>query len=116
MGKSMNNPIVRLIQDFSVAELVRVELLAAGLLQDQVILSPVGDEAGPGQSNFTVGDAPQVKGGTDYNDIYRPQGDVHGACILKVLARDPDQEQLVLAVLERHRAAAPHAMSEQGVP
>lgn len=112
----MNNPIVRVIQDFAVAEQVRVDLLAAGLLQDQVILSPVGDEAGPAQSNFTVGDTPHVKGGTDYDDVYRPEGDVHGACILKVLARDAGQEELVLAVLERHRAAAPHAMSEQGVP
>ena len=112
----MNNPIVRMIQDFAVAEQVRVDLLAAGLQHDQVILSPVGDEAGPGQSNFTVGDAPHVKGGTDYNDVFRPEGDIHGACILKVFAHDARQEEQVLALLERHRAAAPHAMSEQGVP
>lgn len=112
----MNNPIVRIIQDFAIAEQVRTDLLSAGLHQDHVILSPIGDEAGPGQSNFTVGDKPGAKGGTDYNDVFRPEGDVHGACILKVLAQDPRQEELVLALLERHRTAAPHAMSEQGVP
>lgn len=112
----MNNPIVRVIQDFAIAEQVHADLLSAGLARDDVILSPIGDEAGPGQSNFTVGDNPSAKGGTDYNDVYRPEGDHHGACILKVLAQDARQEELVLAVLERHRAAAPHAMSEQGVP
>jgi len=112
----MNNPIVRVIQDFAIADQVRTDLLGAGLLQEHVILSPIGDEAGPGQSNFTVGDAPRAKGGTDYNDVYRPEGDMHGACILKVLAQDARQEQLVLALLERHRAAAPDSMSEQGVP
>lgn len=112
----MSNPIVRVIQDFNIAEQLRADLIAAGLPQDNVVLSPIGDEAGPGQSNFTVGDSSKVKGGTDYNDVFRPEGDVHGACILRILAQDVRQEELALAVLERHRTAAPHAISERGMP
>lgn len=100
----MNEPIVRVIHDFAMAERLRTELLAAGLGADSVQLSPIGDEAGPGQSNFTVGDNPNAKGGTDYNDVYRPEGDHHGALILKVLALDANQAQQALAILERHGA------------
>jgi hypothetical protein len=112
----MINPIVRVIQDFAIAEQVRDDFLAAGFAKDAVVLSPIGDEAGPGQSNFTVGDSSDVKGGTDYNDVFRPEGDVHGACILKIMAIDAGQEDLANAIFERHHAAAPHAMSAQGVP
>lgn len=112
----MSKPIIHVIQDFSIAEQLRADLLAGGLPQDNVVLSPVGDEAGPGQSNFTVGDSPSAKGGTDYNDVFRPQGDIHGACILRVLAEDARQEELARAIIERHRAAAPHALSEQRLP
>lgn len=112
----MSNPIVHLIQDFAIAEQLRADLLAAGLPQDSVALSPIGDEAGPGQSNFTVGDSPSAKGGTDYNDVFRPEGDTHGACILRVLAEDARQEELARAIVERHRTAAPHALSEQRAP
>lgn len=112
----MSNPIIHVIQDFSIAEQLRADLLAGGLPQDNVVLSPVGDEAGPAQSNFTVGDSPSAKGGTDYNDVFRPEGDIHGACILRVLAEDARQEELARAIIERHRAAAPHALSEQRLP
>lgn len=113
----MSNPIVYVIQDFAVAQHVRADLLAAGLPHDSVALSPIADEAGPGQANFTVGDAPSVKGGTDYNDVYRPQGDGdRGACILRVLAEDAYQEDLARAVLERYRTQRTHALSEQRVP
>jgi hypothetical protein len=116
MSNPMSNPIVRVIQDFAIAEQLRADLLAAGIDGSNVVLSPIGDEAGPGQSNFTVGDSPSVKGGTDYNDVYRPEGDIHGACILKVMVLDVRQEDLALAILERHRTAAPHAVSERGMP
>ncbi|MGF6272864.1 hypothetical protein ABIB38_001220 [Massilia sp. UYP11] len=112
----MNNPIVHVIQDFAIAERLRADLLAAGLSQDSVVLSPIGDEAGPGQSNFTVGDSPSAKGGTDYNDVYRPDGDMQGACILRVLTQDRREEELALAIVERHRIAAPHALSKQREP
>lgn len=112
----MSNPIVHIIRDFAVAEQLRADLLAAGLPQDSVALSPIGDEAGPGQSNFTVGDSPSAKGGTDYDDVYRPEGDMHGACILRVLAQDAHQETLARAIVERHRAAAPDALTEQRAP
>ena len=112
----MNDPIVHVIQDFAIAEQLRSELIAAGFSTDNVILSPIGDEAGPAQSNFTVGDAPGAKGGTDYNDVYRPEGDMHGACILKVLATDAHQQSQADAIIERHRAAAPHALKAQATP
>jgi len=112
----MIDPIVRVIQDFAIAEQVRADLVAAGFASDAVELSPTGDEAGPAQSNFTVGDAPGARGGTDYNDVYRPDGDVHGTCILKVMAIDAREQDLANAILERHHAAAPHAMSVQAVP
>jgi len=97
----MTQPIISVIHDFSLAERARTELLAAGFAPEQLELSPVGDEAGPGQSNFTVGDRPAVKGGTDYKDVYQPDGDIHGACVLKALARDEHQHQQALANLER---------------
>jgi len=97
----MNHPIVSVIHDFAIAEQARAELLAAGFSPDQVALSPVGDEAGPGQSNFTVGDRPAVKGGTDYKDVYQPEGDIHGACVLKALAASDHQHQQALAILDR---------------
>ena len=112
----MSNPIVHVIQDFAIAEQLRADLLAAGLPQDSVALSPIGDEAGPGQSNFTVGDSPAAKGGTDYNDVYRPEGDIHGACILRVRAEDVRQEELARAIIERNRTAAPLALREQSEP
>jgi len=111
----MKDPIVRVIRDFDLAERLRVDLLAAGLAPDSVHLSPIGDEAGPGQSNFTVGDAPGAKGGTDYNDVYRPEADHHGALILKVIALNAGQEQQALAVLERHGANDKDVVGGPGV-
>ena len=112
----MTNPIVRVIQDFAIAGQVRDDFLAAGFSKDAVVLSPIGDEAGPGQSNFTVGDSSEAKGGTDYKDVFKPEGDVHGACILKIMAVDASEEDMANAIFARHHAAAPHAMSAQGVP
>lgn len=112
----MTNQIVRVIHDFAIAEQVRDDFLAAGFGKDAVVLSPVGDEAGPGQSNFTVGDSSEAKGGTDYNDVFRPEGDVHGACILKIMAIDASEEDMANAIFARHHAGAPDAMSAHGVP
>lgn len=112
----MNDPIVHVIHDFAIAEQLRSELVAAGFGADNVILSPIGDEAGPGQSNFTVGDSPHAKGGTDYNDVYRPEGDHHGACILKVVALDAAQQAQAHAIIDRHRNAAPGALQPQATP
>lgn len=97
----MTHPIISVIHDFALAERARAELLSAGFGAEQLELTPVGDEAGPGQSNFTVGDRPAVKGGTDYKDVYQPEGDIHGACVLKTLPRDVHQHEQALAILDR---------------
>ncbi len=102
----MNRQIVRVVHDFAAAERARAELLAAGFARDSVELSPTGDEAGPTQGNFTVGDTPEVKGGTDYVDTYLPDDDRSDSmCIVRVDAADEGQAQRASEILERHGAA-----------
>ena len=101
----MNNQIVRVVHDLAVAERVRDELLAAGFARESVELSTTGDEAGPGQANFTVGDSPEVKGGTDYKDVYNPREQERRPCVVMVAAADAMQAEQASAILERHGAA-----------
>lgn len=59
----MNNQIVRVIENVQDAERARQALLDAGFDRDGIEISHTGDEAGPSEANFTVGDSPAVKGG-----------------------------------------------------
>lgn len=99
----MQTPIVRTFKHVTSAEQAREELLAAGVSADAVDINVRIDETGPVQGNFTVGDAPEVKGKTAYTHTYAPaaQDDVRD-CQLTVNALDEAQAERIAAVLERH--------------
>ena len=68
----MKHQVVRTFDNYAAAEQAINELLAAGFNRDLVHANVTRDEAGPGQANFTVGDDPDVKGGTDYKKTFKP--------------------------------------------
>lgn len=104
----MHNPIVRTFIHLAEAQEARVELLAAGFLEDDVDLQVRIEETGPVQGNFTVGDDPGVTGKTAYSHTYAPvaQDDVRD-CMITVNAADPAQAERAEAILQRHGAHDP---------
>ncbi|MFN3792265.1 hypothetical protein [Massilia sp.] len=98
----MNNQIVRVIENVQDAERARQALLDAGFDRDGIEISHTGDEAGPSEANFTVGDSPAVKGGTDYKDVYTPGLEI-GKCVVTVTA-DPSRLEKAASILEYHGA------------
>jgi hypothetical protein len=94
--------IVRVIENFQDAERARQALLDAGFDRDGIEISHTGDEAGPSEANFTVGDSPKVKGGTDYKDVYAPGLEI-GKCVITVTGSDGQLERAV-QILEYHGA------------
>ncbi|WP_020652196.1 hypothetical protein [Massilia niastensis] len=99
----MSEQIVRVV-DFAIVDQLRTDLLSVGVERDHIEMCAPDDEAGPVQANFTVGDDPKVKGGTDYNDVYRPSGQQHSPCLVTVDTSDDRQRDQVLAILERYGA------------
>lgn len=99
----MNNQIVRVIEGVEDTERARTALLDAGFDRDSIEISHTGDEAGPSEANFTVGDSPEVKGGTDYKDVYAPGLEI-GKCVITVTADDPGRLEQAAAILEHHGA------------
>jgi hypothetical protein len=97
------NHIVRVIDNFEDAERARQALLAEGFEKDSIEISNTGDEAGPSEANFTVGDSPAVKGGTDYKDVYAP-GKGIGKCVITVSADDAAGLERAIAILDQHGA------------
>ena len=97
----MNNQIVRVIENVEDAERARQALLDAGFDRDGIEISHTGDEAGPSEANFTVGDSPAVKGGTDYKDVYTPGLEI-GKCIITVTALDAAQAARAAQIIEYH--------------
>jgi hypothetical protein len=97
----MNNQIVRMLPNFEAAEQARKGLLAEGFDGDNIDIKVTTDEAGPAESNFYVGDSPAVKGGTDYQDVYKPadRGDL---CVMTVRAADAAQLARAAAILEHN--------------
>lgn len=104
----MQNPIVRTFKHVSAAEQARAELLAAGVPAEAVDIDVRIDETGPVQGNFTVGDAPEVKGKTAYTHTYAPvaQDDVRD-CQVTVNAVDDSQAERIAAILDRHNGLDP---------
>jgi hypothetical protein len=94
--------IVRVIESFQDAERARQALLDAGFDRDGIDITHTGDEAGPSEANFTVGDSPSVKGGTDYKDVYAPGLEI-GKCVVTVTADDARLEKAA-SILEYHGA------------
>ncbi len=97
----MNNHIVRMLPNFDAAEAARNGLLAEGFDGDGINVNVTTDEAGPAESNFYVGDSPAVKGGTDYDDVFKPavRGDL---CMMTVSVADESQRERAAAILEQH--------------
>lgn len=97
----MNNHIVRMLPNFDAAEAARNGLLAEGFDGDGINVNVTTDEAGPAESNFYVGDSPAVKGGTDYDDVFKPavRGDL---CMMTVSVADASQGERAAAILEQH--------------
>jgi len=98
----MQNPIVRTFIHLHEAQQARTELLAAGLLDDDVKIDVRIDETGPVQGNFTVGDDPDVEGKTAYTHTYAPvaQDDVRD-CQVTVNPADAGQAEQAAIILER---------------
>ncbi len=99
----MNNQIVRMLPSFEAAEAARKSLLAEGFDGKGIDVSVTTDEAGPAESNFYVGDSPAVKGGTDYEDVFKPaaRGDV---CVMTVTVDDASRLERAAAILEYNGA------------
>jgi hypothetical protein len=95
----MNKQIVRVLPDFAAADQARKTLLAEGFDGDGIDIKVTTDEAGPAESNFYVGDSPQVKGGTDYKDVFKPadRGDL---CVMTVTVADASQIERATAILD----------------
>ncbi|MCC2956566.1 hypothetical protein LK542_13180 [Massilia sp. IC2-477] len=99
----MNNQIVRMLPSFEAAEAARNSLLAQGFDGDGIDVNVTTDEAGPAESNFYVGDSPAVKGGTDYEDVFKPaaRGDL---CVMTVTVADASRLEQAAAILEENGA------------
>lgn len=97
----MNNHIVRMLPSFEAAEAARNGLLSEGFDGNGIDVNVTTDEAGPAESNFYVGDTPEVKGGTDYEDVFKPavRGDL---CMMTVTVADASQLERAAAILEHH--------------
>lgn len=98
----MKQQLVRVIDSVQDAERARQALLDAGFDRDGIEISHTGDEAGPSEANFTVGDSPAVKGGTDYKDVYTPGLEI-GKCVVTVTAEEGRLEKAA-SILAYHGA------------
>jgi hypothetical protein len=98
-GATMNHQIVRVLPNFEAAEAARKGLLAEGFDSEGIDVNVTSDEAGPTESHFFVGDSPEVKGGTDYKDVFKPaaRGDL---CMMTVTVADASQLERAAAILE----------------
>ena len=93
------NHIVRMLPSFEAAEAARNGLLADGFDSDGINVNVTTDEAGPAESNFYVGDSPAVKGGSDYEDLFKPaaRGEL---CMMTVTVADASQLERAAAIME----------------
>jgi len=98
----MANTLVRVYSNMANAQQARTQLLDAGFSDDSVHLRSTEDEAGPVQSNFTVGN---VHAGEDahYGDDFR-NVEQRGTCLLTVDASDGDQAARADEIMRRFGA------------
>ena len=99
----MDNQIVRMLPNFEAAEQARKGLLAEGFDGNGIDIKVTTDEAGPAESNFYVGDSPEVKGGTDYQDVFKP-ADRGELCMMVVTVANAAQLERAAAILDHHGA------------
>lgn len=114
----MANTLVRTYDSISDADNARKKLLASGFPSASVHLASKEDEAGPGESNFAVGNADSGRGvvrglvelltGND-DDSYRhnfSDAAQRGTCLLTVDANDDDQLARASDILDRPPGAS----------
>jgi hypothetical protein len=97
--------IVRIFENYEAAQQARSELLAAGFDDGHVQLKTQIDEAGPGRSNFTVGNDPKVVGGEAYSRTFAPEGQ-EGHFLMMVEASDGDQAARAAQICDRYGATS----------
>ena len=95
--------IVRIFDNYDAAQRARSELLAAGFSDASVRLSSQIDEAGPAESNFSVGNDPKVVGGQAYSRTFEPEGE-QSLFLMTVRARDPVQAEEAARICARYGA------------
>jgi hypothetical protein len=128
----MPNTLIKVYDDFSVAQNARDQLLASGFPSSSVHLSARDDEAGPVEGNFTVGNkdlGPEGIGGLfrsmfgssddpgKSNDPYtRDFSNVvqRGIYILTVDANNDDESARASDIMDRFGAAQPGAKEGGG--
>lgn len=98
---NIQNKIIRMLPSFDAAQAARKGLLDEGFDANGIDVNVTTDEAGPAESNFYVGDSPEVKGGTDYEDVYKPadRGDL---CVMTVTVAEAPQLARAAEILEYH--------------
>jgi hypothetical protein len=99
----MKHQIVRTFDEYAAAEAALNHLLSAGFQRDLMHIDVLRDEAGPEQANFTVGDDPKVKGGTDYTKTFKPEED-HSHTVVVVDAPSASEADRAAAILAGHGA------------
>lgn len=95
--------IVRIFDNYDAAQRARTALLAAGFSDANVRLTSQIDEAGPGESNFTVGNDPSVVGGQAYSRAFEPERQ-QSLFLMTVAARDPEQAGVAADICLRYGA------------
>jgi hypothetical protein len=108
----MEKPLIYVFDDLTTADRVREELLSCGFDRSAVELTVREDEAGPVQGNFTVGDDPTVKGGTDYEDTYANPTQ-RGTCLLTITPVDPTQTEYAIKLLARYGISEAAAVQQR---
>jgi hypothetical protein len=101
----MDKQIVRVFDNYEAAQRARSELLAEGFDDNHVRLKTQIDEAGPGESNFTVGNDPAVVGGEAYSRTYAPEGQ-QGHFLMMVKASDGAQAERAAEICARYGATS----------
>jgi hypothetical protein len=101
----MDKQIVRMFDNYDAAQRARSELLAEGFDDSHVRLKTQIDEAGPGESNFTVGNDPDVVGGEAYSRTFAPEGQ-QGHFLMMVEASDGAQAQRAAEICARYGATS----------
>jgi hypothetical protein len=101
----MDKQIVRMFDNYDAAQRARSELLAAGFDDDHVRLKTQIDEAGPTESNFTVGNDPAVVGGEAYSRTFAPERQ-QGHFLMMVEAVDGQQAERAAQICDRYGATS----------
>jgi hypothetical protein len=101
MGATVDNQLIYIFDDFDAAERARAELIKYGFDAAGVSFEVRDDEAGPVQGNFTVGDNPEVAGGSDYKKTFA-NATHRGLCMLTIAPSSPAQAEYAVALLARY--------------